>query len=450
MIKKLKKLILLIFVFSVILTMTTFAAKYTIASGKDFNTRIKYHLDKNNTSATPDYKITAFKYSNKLDGTPIDISEDGDSSVIAYIKNNIIYCVSDDDIYLNEDASYMFDKFVNIKQIDMSFIDFRKTRKTNFMFGNCKYLINLNLDNDLILNLNEMNGMFFDCQSIKDLNLYMINTKNVKSMNSLFYNCKNLRNIYVDSNIWNTKNVNNFNKMYYNCSMLRTNFYRLITSIAENQYKTISIIGYEEHEGVFKDIDYDYDDYLASNKTVKVDSISSTLITSPYNKNTKDNILENDLQKSINLSSVSLSTSSDLYEYYSNAKIGLNGKLITSDSSLLETLDKVPILKDETTFVDFLRPKKRSSSSEYKIIIDEETDKPEVNGLLRPNYSDMDTSINESEMPLDKINHDSDSIQFSFNKLVSAMILIVIILIITIGVFVYYFKNKKDSFKPWS
>ena len=89
MIKKFKNLIFITFIFTLFLFNTTFAAKYTIANGKDFNTRIKAHLNKDFTSATPEYTITGFKYSSSLDGTPIDISEDGDSSVLAYIKNNI-------------------------------------------------------------------------------------------------------------------------------------------------------------------------------------------------------------------------------------------------------------------------------------------------------------------------------------------------------------------------
>ena len=439
-----KKIVFLSFFFSLIMIFNSFAAKYTIANGKDFNTRIKHYIDNNNTSSTPDYKITAFKYSNTIDGVPIDISEDGDSSVLAYIKNNILYYVSDDDIYLNEDASYMFDKFVNIKQIDMSYIDFSKTKKTNFMFGNCKYLININMDNDTILNLNEIEGMFFDCQSIKDLNLYMFNTRNVKSLNSLFYNCKNLRNIYVDSNIWNTKNVSNYNKTYYNCSMLRTNLYRIVSSIDESEYKSISVIGDDNHEGVFKDIDYDYDDYLASDKTVKVDKISETLISSSDNKNTNKYISKNDIQKSIEFSKVNISTASDLYEHHSNAKIGLNGMLVSSDASLLETINEVPILKEETTFVDFLRPKNKSSSSEYNIIVDEETYETNVNGILRPNNYSIDESVIESEPTVNNnLNHQNPDY---FHPLMTVIILIAIILAITIGVFVYYYKSKNDSF----
>ena len=90
MINKIKNIIILSLFFSVMTISYSFASKYTIASGKDFNARIKMYFDKNNTSATADYYITAFKYSSSLDGTPIDISEDGDSSVLAYIKNNII------------------------------------------------------------------------------------------------------------------------------------------------------------------------------------------------------------------------------------------------------------------------------------------------------------------------------------------------------------------------
>ena len=456
MMNKIKNLILISFVFSILFISNTFAAKYTIANGKDFNTRIKLNLNKNYSSATPDFTITAFKYSSTLDGSPIDISEDGDSSVLAYIKNNIIYCVSDDDVYLNEDASYMFDKFVNLKQVDLSFMNFKKTRNTKFMFGNCKYLTDVNFDNDITLNINEIEGMFFDCQSIVDLQLFMFNTKNVKSMNSLFFNCKNLKNIYIDTSKWSVKNVTNFNKTYFNCAMLRTNFNKPVSQIDESQYKTYSIAGDDDKEGLLKDYDFDYDDYGKNTGSFKVDKISETLVTTPDNKNTIDNISSADVLKSYNKSTVNISTTSELYEHHSGARIGKNGKMQLSDWLIAQTVDEIPILKEETTFVDKLVPqrKKKSTSSEFKIIIEEEKEESteEVKGILRPNYIATE-SVTESESTnvqkesIENINFDINKQQ---NELTIAIILIVAILIITIGVFAFYYKNKQNSDEPWS
>lgn len=454
MINRIKKIIFVSIIFTLLFFTTAFAAKYTIASGKDFNTRIKMNLNKDFTSATPEYIITGFKYSASLDGSPIDISEDGDSSVLAYIKNNIIYCVSDEDVYLNEDASYMFDKFINLKQVDLSFLNFKKTRSTKFMFGNCKYLNDINFDNDMTITLNDIEGMFFDCQSMVDLKIFMFNTKNVKSMNSLFFNCKNLKNIYIDTSNWSVKNVTNFNKMYFNCAMLKTNFNNPASSIDENKYKIYSVAGDDETEGLLKDYDYDYDDYGKNSGSFKVDSISETLVTTPDNKNIIENILPADVINSLNKSTANISTASELYEYHSSAKIGKNGKLQLSDWLIAQTIDEVPILKEETTFVDKLIPQKKSksTSSQFKIIIEEKSENSvdEVNGILRPNYNTSDTALDDEtkDAKIDNVKFNID--KKSDNLFMKIILIVVVLLIVTTGVLIFYFKNKQNSDDPWS
>ena len=448
---KITKIFFLIATFTLVISFNSFAAKYTIANGKDFNMRIKMLIDKSYTSATPDYSVTAFKYSTTIDGQVIDISEDGDNSVLAYIKNNIIYCVSDDDIYLNEDASYMFDKFVNLKQVDLSFLDFSKTNKTKFMFGNCKYLKEINFDGETILKLNEIEGMFFDCQSVVDLNLFMFNTKNVRSMNSLFFNCRNLKNIYIDPNNWSVKNTTNFNKTYFNCALLKTNFGTRATDIDESKYKTFSIAGDEDKEGLLKDIDYDYDDYGERSGSWPVDKINETLVLTSDNKNNLEYISKTDIQNSLNKSQVNISTSSEFYEYHSNGRIGKDGKVKLSDWLITQTVDEVPILKEETTFVDKLIPKRKNKSSDSIIdrIVDEEiSTASDVNGILRPDYSfneELEEEVISEDEQIDTTTKTSE-----VNLASIAIIIIGCILVVLIGILGYYFKNKQDNEESWS
>ena len=448
---KITKIFFLIATFTLVISFNSFAAKYTIANGKDFNMRIKMLIDKSYTSATPDYSVTAFKYSTTIDGQVIDISEDGDNSVLAYIKNNIIYCVSDDDIYLNEDASYMFDKFVNLKQVDLSFLDFSKTNKTKFMFGNCKYLKEINFDGETILKLNEIEGMFFDCQSVVDLNLFMFNTKNVRSMNSLFFNCRNLKNIYIDPNNCSVKNTTNFNKTYFNCALLKTNFGTRATDIDESKYKTFSIAGDEDKEGLLKDIDYDYDDYGERSGSWPVDKINETLVLTSDNKNNLEYISKTDIQNSLNKSQVNISTSSEFYEYHSNGRIGKDGKVKLSDWLITQTVDEVPILKEETTFVDKLIPKRKNKSSDSIIdrIVDEEiSTASDVNGILRPDYSfneELEEEVISEDEQIDTTTKTSE-----VNLASIAIIIIGCILVVLIGILGYYFKNKQDNEESWS
>ena len=435
MIKKIIKMFIFV-IFIATNVSFTFAAKYTMCKGKDFNTRIKMAINNKYNSSTPEYSITGFSFASYVKGNAIDISEDGDGSVLAYIDNNIIYCVSDEDVYLNSDISYMFDKFINLKRVDLTFFSFNKIRKANFMFGNCKYLNFVDLDNDTEIKLNEMTGMFFDCQSLIDLNLSMINTKNVKSFNSLFYNCKNLKNIIINPSIFKTNKVNNYNKMYYNCLSLKTNKNLKATDIKEEKYKMYTVPGSDYREGLLRDYDYDYDELVLDNKTLKVDSLKSSLTTSEFNTNTNKNLNEKDLEQSKSFVNINIASDSSLYNVSSV-------KRVNNNSNYKSTFDDVPILKEETTFVDKLIPKSKSTKSEMineenelyikdaniknistnsDIVINEKSTDSEIKGLLRPDYretkiEDINSNIVNNETEIETYKVDEEVIEFDINEI---------------------------------
>lgn len=432
--------ILLFFAFVIINSSVAFSAKYTIVNGKEFNNRIKLSIDSNLNSASPEYTIIGFKNSPFLKGNAIDISEDGDSSVLAYIDNNIIYFVSDEDVYLNEDASFMFDKFVNLKEVDLTYLNFSKTRKMNFMFSNCKYLSKLDMDNDTTITLNEMEGMFFNCQSLVDLYIFMLNTRNVKNMNSLFYNCKNLKNIYINPKIWSISNVNNFNKMFYNCLMLKTNFNLKATDINESKYKIYAVAGEEYREALLRDYDFEYDEIVYTNETAKVDNIKDNIIDASENKNNLDNVKQKDIENSKKFLNVHVSSVSQFYEHASDYRISLNDR--TDNSG---TLPDVPILKEETTFVDRLVPKNKSTNSVTNIIPESNIEN-ETNGIIRPNYDNVkieETSIIKVDNEI--LEPESQNKGFFEENFQNILIFFGIILIIVIGFVVANKKNQEDS-----
>ena len=424
-----------------------FAAKYTICSGKEFNTRIKMSLNSNNNSSTPEYTITGFEFSPNVKGNAIDISEDGDKSVLAYIDNHIIYYVSEEDVYLNNDCSYMFDKFINLKRVNLTDLNFSKFRKANFMFGNCKYLNFLDMDNDTEIKLNEMVGMFFDCQSIRDLNLSMINTKNVRSFNSLFYNCKNLRNIIVNPSIFETSNVNNYDKMYYNCLSLKTNGNLKATDIKEEKYRMYTRPGSDFLEGLLRDYDYDYDELVLDNKDYKIDSLKGKLYVSEEEKN----------KQYLN---VEVSPDSNLYSVNSDDRINPDGKMNTSKYTNADTLKDVPILKEETTFVDKLVPKKKSTESE---IVDEDSEKDslgrysgtpsDTKGILRPDYSNVELKSQENIEDQTTYKVDDEIIDFNIDEInkfdishyYPQIIFGLVAMLILAGVIISNIRNKNDD-----
>lgn len=343
-------------IFFIINTYTiAFAERYTITNGIDFNARVKSKINPNFTAASIDTTIRGFKFVTKMPNYEvilIDISEDHDNSVLAYIRDGIIYCISDDDVYLNPDCSYMFDKFVNLKSVDFKDMILSKVKKTNFMFSNCKYLNKLNMDTDDTMYLTEMESMFFDCETLKDLDLFMIDTHSVSNMRALFYNCRNLRNIFINTYLFSTRNLSNVDYMYGNCLNLKTNLGRNVVLMEPSEYKTLTRAGNEEIEGILRDFDFEYDNYFKSDPEMPIDRIEDKVITSYFSNNKQADMSAVFMNNARNNSSGYLDVDSPLYNHRSGKGDlgGLSPELINQTVSELPfaTSENSPVIIRET------------------------------------------------------------------------------------------------------
>lgn len=275
----------IVFLFS--FTLPSFASPYTVCTGKEFNRRVKSFLNGNDSHVTIDNTITEFKRGYNPPDDPayyVDISEDLDGSVIAYISENDInnvnkkkkkvtdynytlYWYSDHIVNMNQNAAFMFDKFVRLRNIDLSdFAYLKGLTDTRYMFLDCRNLKNLHFkkaknDKAKPFMLAEVQGMFFGCQSLTNVDFTLFDTKMVDNMDELFYKCYNLRNIYVNKERWNIENVRTFTRMFSECHCLRTNDGKKAVDIPEDEYEKYAIPGDDRHEGFIKDENYQYDDY---------------------------------------------------------------------------------------------------------------------------------------------------------------------------------------------
>ena len=278
-------LFLITLAFSFAFSITSFAAPYTLCTGKEFNQRVKAFLNGNDPKATIVNTITAFKRGYNPPDDPnyyVDVSEDRDGSVLVYItendindrrkKNNTttdynytLYWYSDSIVNMNPNAAFMFDKFVRIRNIDLSdFVYLKGLTDTRYMFLECRNLKDIKFKKDSggkEFMPSEMQGMFCGCQSLMNIDLTLFDTKMVDNMTELFYKCYNLRNIYVNPARWNVENVMLFNRMFSECHMLRTNDGKKAVDIAEDDYGDFAVPGDDKKEGFIKDINYEYDDY---------------------------------------------------------------------------------------------------------------------------------------------------------------------------------------------
>ncbi|MGM9879010.1 MAG: BspA family leucine-rich repeat surface protein [Bacilli bacterium] len=103
-------------------------------------------------------KIVEFKTSqsvidtsNAVDGKVLDVSEEQDGSVIAWVEgtssNYTLYiATTKDTIYANPDSSYMFDSFVNLTTINANKLNVSKVLYMGEMFQNTYKLYDLDLN----------------------------------------------------------------------------------------------------------------------------------------------------------------------------------------------------------------------------------------------------------------------------------------------------------------
>ena len=153
-----------------------------------------------------------------------DASEKQDESIIGYYTDENddgmydLTFLSEDTIYANKNASYLFNYLSNLKSID--FDNFRTDDVTSMssMFSNCNSLTGLNVSEFDTSNVTSMSGMFNECKGLMSLDVSNFNTKNVTRMSSMFNGCSGLTSLDV-SNL-NTSNVTSMYFMFGGCSGL--------------------------------------------------------------------------------------------------------------------------------------------------------------------------------------------------------------------------------------
>ena len=170
----------------------------------------------------------SFKMGKKSD-IPVNIesfdaSEKQDESIIGYYtdENNdgmydLIF-ISEEPIYANKDASFLFCWLDKLKSIDFSNFGTDGVTSMNDMFYCCRSLTDLDVsgfDTSQVIN---MKDMFYCCDSLTDLNVSQFNTSNVRYMDYMFYNCGSLTDLDISG--FDTSKVTNMRDMFHNCSQL--------------------------------------------------------------------------------------------------------------------------------------------------------------------------------------------------------------------------------------
>ena len=116
------------------------------------------------------------------------------------------------------DEEYKFEKFFipqkeGIYKIKLVF-NFYMTN-CDYMFYNCRNIIDLDLSSFNTKEVTSMLGMFFGCSCLTFIDLSGFNTSKVKTMKRMFSCCNSLQKIDLSS--FDTKNVQNMYEMFHSC-----------------------------------------------------------------------------------------------------------------------------------------------------------------------------------------------------------------------------------------
>ena len=199
--------------------------------------------------------IKTITFTSNADLIPSDIKEswnlkaDNDcADIMAYLENNtnalIIY--SPHKIYANYNASYYFDSFTKLEEIDFSNFSTEKTYSMAYFFRHCDIIEDLDLNEFNTKNVNSMCAMFSNCKALTNLNLNSFNTIKVKSMYQMFNSCNNIASIELSN--FNTENVNNMSAMFSNCWN--------IESLDLSHFKTENVIDMSKMFGECRNLSY--------------------------------------------------------------------------------------------------------------------------------------------------------------------------------------------------
>ncbi|MGX8850684.1 BspA family leucine-rich repeat surface protein [Amedibacillus sp. YH-ame10] len=181
--------------------------------------------------------------------TKVDLSSKSDNSIWAYLGGTTLYIYSvgkilapvDSKNFFNNGTYKGFGVVTNIKfndmflvdqttnfmsmfagmqmaSIDLSGWDASNASNISFMFDKCLNLKGINLECFNSSELIAINGLFYGCTSLETIDVSPLNTSKLTSFSSMFANCKSLKNLDVSS--LDASNVDEIGMMFDGCSNL--------------------------------------------------------------------------------------------------------------------------------------------------------------------------------------------------------------------------------------
>ena len=166
------------------------------------------------------YKSETAPDINSMTDANVVSVEESPTPIYAWYDNYNIYWWSDaESVYLNEDASYMFNRITEVENINTSFIT-SNTTDMSYLFGSCNDLRSIDLSGFNTSKVTNMSNMFLQNYQLQNINVSNFDTSSVTDMSGMFTLCNKLTTL--DLSNFDTTNVTNMTAMLYGVSSLTT------------------------------------------------------------------------------------------------------------------------------------------------------------------------------------------------------------------------------------
>ena len=131
-----------------------------------------------------------------------------------YYDSTIYWYSEEDNVFLNENSSYLFSGLNALTSIELSDFNTYKVTDMKAMFHSCTSLTNIDLSTFFTGSVTDMSLMFYNCLSLKAIDLNSFITSNVTRMRHMFSYVNSVESI--DLSMFDTSNVVDMGWMFSN------------------------------------------------------------------------------------------------------------------------------------------------------------------------------------------------------------------------------------------
>ena len=140
-----------------------------------------------------------------------DVSAAKDQSVMVWYtdvdSNGLyeLYIGGEGGVKANPNSSSLFIHFLNLKSIDLKYLDTNKVTSMYYMFYYCEKLKTLDVSNFKTSLVSNMGGMFARCYSLTELDLSSFDTSKVTNMSYMFSGCSKVKTIDIRNAVFSSE-----------------------------------------------------------------------------------------------------------------------------------------------------------------------------------------------------------------------------------------------------